>query len=71
MLISAMWEALERRGSGRLEGLVGPSAAYIEQVAIDYGRHQVGWLHPGLPAPQFNLTSSTTSRPGSTCTSPI
>eukprot|EP00974_Lingulodinium_polyedra_P074911 7258310-Lingulodinium_polyedra.AAC.1 len=40
MLASALREALRRRGSGCLEGLAGLSATYIEQAAIDGGRHQ-------------------------------
>ena len=32
-------------------------AAYVEQTAIDGGKHQLGWMLTGLPQPPFNLTS--------------
>ena len=35
---------------------------YLEQCALDVGRHQVGWLFTGLPQPAFNLTTANTSR---------
>ena len=62
MLISMMWECLERQDHKRLEGLVALSAVYVEQTALEGGKHQLGWLLTGLDQPMFNLTTQNTTR---------
>ena len=57
-LIARMWELAEANDLEGLKGLVALSAVYVEQTAVDAGRHQLGWLLTGLPPPPFHLVSS-------------
>ena len=37
-------------------------AVYLEQVAVDGGRHQLGWLLTGMPNPPFQLAQAHSQR---------
>ena len=37
-------------------------AVYLEQVAVDGGRHQLGWLLTGMPNPPFQLVQAHSQR---------
>ena len=50
-----LWEAAERNDLSALKAQVALLAVYLEQVAVDGGRHQLGWLLTGLPNPPFQL----------------
>ena len=62
MLAAKMWEHHERGDHSAAHVLSGLACVYLEQVAVDQGRHQVGWLLTGLPQPAFNLTQQNQSR---------
>ena len=38
------------------------SSLYLEQVAVDGGRHQLGWLLTGMPNPPFQLVQAHSQR---------
>ena len=37
-------------------------AVYLEQVAVDGGRHQLGWLLTGMPKPPFQVAQAHSQR---------
>ena len=57
-----LWEAAERDDLASLKAQVALLAVYLEQVAVDGGRHQLGWLLTGMPNPPFQLVQSHAQR---------
>ena len=57
-----LWEAAERDDLAALKAQVALLAVYLEQVAVDGGRHQLGWLLTGLPNPPFQLVQAHSQR---------
>ena len=62
-----LWEAaerddLERDDLAALKAQVALLAVYLEQVAVDGGRHQLGWLFTGMPNPPFQLVQAHSQR---------
>ena len=53
--VAALWEAAEKGDVSAMRAQVALLAVYLEQVAVDGGRHQLGWLLTGLPTPPFQL----------------
>ena len=57
-----LWEAAERDDLAALKAQVALLAVYLEQVAVDGGRHQLGWLLTGMPNPPFQLVQAHSQR---------
>ena len=57
-----LWEAAERDDLAALTAQVALLAVYLEQVAVDGGRHQLGWLLTGMPNPPFQLVQAHSQR---------
>ena len=58
--VAQLWEAAERNDVAAMKAQIALLAVYLEQVAVDGGRHQLGWLLTGLPNPPFQLVQSHT-----------
>ena len=56
------WEAAERDDLAALKAQVALLAVYLEQVAVDGGRHQLGWLLTGVPNPPLQLVQAHSQR---------
>ena len=57
-----LWEAAEKDDLVALKAQVALLAVYLEQVAVDGGRHQLGWLLTGVPNPPFQLAQAHSQR---------
>ena len=57
-----LWEAAERDDLAALKAQVALLAVYLEQVAVDGSRHQLGWLLTGMPNPPFQLVHAHSQR---------
>ena len=57
-----LWEAAERDDMAALKAQVALLAVYLEQVDVDGGRHQLGWLMTGMPNPPFQLVQAHSQR---------
>ena len=53
-----LWEAAGRDDLAALKAQVALLAVYLEQVAVDGGRRQMGWLLTGMPNPPFQLAQA-------------
>jgi hypothetical protein len=60
--VAALWEAAEKGDVSAMRAQVALLAVYLEQVAVDGGRHQLGWLLTGLPTPPFQLVQGHSQR---------
>ncbi len=60
--VAQLWEAAERDDVGAMKAQIALLAVYLEQVAVDGGRHQLGWLLTGLPDPPFRLVQAHTPK---------
>ena len=64
LLLAEMWTVCEETKSTKVQGLVARGLIMTEQVALDQGRTQLGWMMTGLPEPPFNQVQKNTRRPG-------
>ena len=62
MLVSMMWEQVEKNKIEELKNTIALSAVFCEQAAIDGGRFQLAWLLTGQNTPAFNLTTQNVNR---------
>ena len=63
-LLGEAWATGHASGNTELLGVIGRMMIFTEQVAIDSGKIQVGWLLTGVAEPPFHLLTSRQKHPG-------
>eukprot|EP00434_Breviolum_minutum_P017034 symbB.v1.2.015031.t1/scaffold1037.1/size142759/3 len=63
-LLGEAWATGHASGNTELLGVIGHMMIFTEQVAIDSGKIQVGWLLTGVAEPPFHLLTSRQKHPG-------
>lgn len=63
-LLAEGWAAAYQSGNAEMLGFVGKAMMFTEQVALDQGKLQLGWLLTGYPEPNAQMLFSHKHRPG-------
>lgn len=63
-LLGEAWATGYSSGNTELLGVIGRMLIFTEQVAIDSGKLQVGWLLTGVAEPAFHLMTTRQKHPG-------
>ena len=58
------WAQAFESGNNQMLGFLGLLLMFVEQVALDQGRLQLGWLLTGLPEPNHHVHFSFKKKPG-------
>ena len=58
------WAQAFEAGNNQMLGFLGLLLMFVEQVALDQGRLQLGWLLTGLPEPNHHVHFSFKKKPG-------